>query len=257
MVMCVSLNLMLPRCRRFHWLIQLSVLTVAVGVLSTQGSAQITGEKPNTADTVIVFQPALPLLTDEAAAAAAITQAAGLDILFSGSGWGLGGFYQHKVADDVTLSLNVDFSARRNTDEFENAWLGSVPVVTQKVNRLYMMPATLGVNYRLFSSTLQESFRPFVSAGVTPTVIFQTPYIRDGEYYEFFQSFGYLQTHFRWGGMLAVGSMFGNPSNGSVVGVMIRYYTIPFGGDGLESIRDNPIKDFGGVFLSLSVGGAW
>lgn len=219
--------------------------------------AQIAGEPVTTSDTIIVFEPALPLLTTDAEAAAAITQGAGLDVLFSGSGWGFGGFYQHKIVENITAFGNFGFSGRRNTDEFENAWLGNVPVVTQKVNRLYMLPVTIGFQYRLMSESLQESFRPFVAAGVTPTVIFQTPYIQDGVYYEFFQSWGYAQTHFRWGGMLGVGSMFGKPSDKSVIGVMIRYYTIPFGGNGLESIRDFPISNFGGVFLSLSVGGAW
>lgn len=235
-----------------------ALLIAALLVVSAQHiRAQITGESPGEADTVITFVPALPLLTNEAEAAAAITQAAGLDILFSTSGWGFGAFYHHRVIDNGTVFTNFGFSPRRNTDEFDNAWLGNVPVVSQKVNRLFMMPITFGFNYRLFAADLQESFRPFVSAGITPTIIFQTPYIQDGEYYEFFQSWGYLQTHFRWGAMFAVGSMFGNPASGSVLGVMIRYYTIPYGGNGLESIRDFPITNFGGVFLNMSVGGAW
>jgi hypothetical protein len=41
------------------------------------------------------------------------------------------------------------------------------------------------------------------------------------------------------------------------MGFTLRYYTIPFGGEGLESIQGVPINNFGGVFLTLSVGSAW
>ena len=120
-----------------------------------------------------------------------------------------------------------------------------------------MIPITFGAAYRLFSESLQESFRPFVSMGVSPTIIIQTPYIQDGIYYEFFNSFGQAQTHFRWGGQFSIGSNFGDPTDGSVIGVQLRYYTIPFGGDGLESVRGLPIENFGGVMISISVGSAF
>jgi len=218
--------------------------------------AQIPGKTPQVPDTLIIFEPAEPLTVNVEGKRNA-TQAIGLDILFSGSGWGIGMFYHHKIGDNITAFGNFAFSPRRNTDEFENAWLGSVPVVSNKVNRLFMLPITLGINYRLFSESLQESFRPFLSVGVTPTVIIQTPYIQDGIYYEFFNSFGYATTYVRMGGMISVGSLFGNPAEGNVMGVMVRYYSIPFGGNGIESIQDNPITNFGGIFLSLSVGTAF
>ncbi|KAB2893700.1 MAG: hypothetical protein H3C37_05870 [Candidatus Kapabacteria bacterium] len=219
--------------------------------------AQKTGEQPPPDDSVIVFSPALPLLTDEAAAKAAIVHTGGFNLLFSQSGWGAGGFYSYRLGDNSSIVVSVDISGRRNTDEFENAWLGPIPVVAEKVNRLFMIPATIGFQYRLFADDLQDSFRPFVMAGFTPTLILQSPYIRDGIYYEFFQSFGYARTYLRWGGVFGVGSMFGNIAEGSVVGFTARYYTIPFGGDGLESMRDFPITNFGGVFLTLSAGWTW
>ncbi len=234
------------------------VVALVIFLLAAAGAqAQITGETPVSDDSVIIFEPALPLLTDEAEARKAITQAGGVDLVFSGSGWGIGAFYHHKVIEHGTAFANFLLSGRRNADEFENAWLGSVPVVAEKVNRLYMIPMTIGFNYRLFAEDLQESFRPYVSAGITPTIIIQTPYIRDGQFYEFFSSFGYAETYFRWGAMVAVGSLFGDPTEGTVVGFTARYYTIPFGGDGLESLQGLPITNFGGVFLSLSLGWTW
>lgn len=230
-------------------------LVVAFIVTAAGLCAQIPGRMPLPQDTLIIFEPAEPLLNNVDGKRYA-KDALGLDILFSGSGWGVGMFYHHKIVDNVTIFGNFAFTPRRNTDEFENVWYGSIPVVADKVNRLFMIPMTVGINYRLFSETLQESFRPFVSAGITPTIILQTPYLQNGIYYEFFNSFGYMSSYTRVGGMFSVGSLFGNPSDGNVMGVMIRYYTIPFGGDGIESMRGSPITNFGGVFLSLSVGTA-
>lgn len=222
----------------------------------TRLSAQITGELPPPPDTLIVFTSPRPLLENDGETKAATT-AMGLDLLFSGSGWGLGGFYQHILSHDLTAFFHLAISGRRNTDEFENAWFGPVPVVSNKVNRLFMVPMTVGLQYRLFSESLQDSFRPFVSGGIGPTVILATPYIRDGLYYEFFNSFGYATTYVRPGGFIGFGSFFGSIGAGSLIGVQIRYYTIPFGGNGLESVKGSPINDFGGVFLSLTVGSAY
>jgi hypothetical protein len=233
-------------------LLLLAMLTMAPGI----AVAQIAGEAPTPSpDSVIVFTSPRPLL--EVRSGEPAKHAAGVDLLFSGSGWGLGGFYQRAVAEDMTAFVHLGISGRRNTDEFENALLGPIPVVANKVNRLFMFPLTLGVQYRLFSDVLQESFRPFVSGGIGPTLIMSTPYLRDTQYYEFFSSFGHAQVYMRAGGFIGIGSYFGSLQTGSLVGVQIRYYTIPFGGEGLESIRDNPIRNFGGIFLSLSIGSAF
>jgi hypothetical protein len=34
---------------------------------------------------------------------------------------------------------------------------------------------------------------------------------------------------------------------------LIRYYYIPFGGNGIDSIKDLPMKDFGGLFIALGI----
>ncbi|MBC8124707.1 MAG: hypothetical protein H7X70_03135, partial [Candidatus Kapabacteria bacterium] len=220
-------------------------------------NAQITGELPLPSDSTIIFTPARPLM-EEIASNAEADRAAGLDLLFSGSGWGVGGFYIHKISETFALFGHAAISPRRNADEVESVWYnGYIPIVANKLNRLFMFPVTAGLQYRLFSATLQETFRPFVSAGVTGTPILQTPYLLQGRYYEFFESFGYGTWHFRMGAMFGIGAAFGSLGKGSLIGVNIRYYTIPFGEPGLESLAALPISNFGGVFLSLSVGTAW
>jgi hypothetical protein len=215
--------------------------------------AQIAGEPPAEQDTLVVFEPARPLLATGGLDPIR-NNAAGIDLLFSSSGWGLGGFYHRELGGNVTAFAHLGISGSRNSDEFENVWLGPIPVVGNKVNRLFMFPVSVGIQYRLFSESLQENFRPFLSAGGGPTFILATPYIRDGEFVEFFSSFGRADLHTRFGSHVGIGTYFGAPSSGSVMAVQIRYFHIPFGGDGLESIRGNPITNFGGVFLSLTVG---
>ncbi|MDZ4746240.1 MAG: hypothetical protein SGJ05_09600 [bacterium] len=235
----------------FHLLL-ITTFIVAASTIS----AQITGEDPQTTDSVMVFEPAEPLIGGIDLDAPA-KHGIGMDLLFSASGWGIGGFFQRELATDFNGFLHLGISGHRNTDEFENAWLGPIPVVSNKVNRLFMVPFTIGAQYRMFHEELQETFRPFVSLGITPTYILATPYIRDGQYYDFFESFGHSTSYVRLGGVFGVGSFFGSPATGSLIGVQLRYFLIPFGGNGIESVRSNPIRDFGGIFLSLTVGHAY
>lgn len=232
------------------------LLSVVVFIGTTTLQAQITGEEPSPVDSVMVFEPAEPLIGGIDLDAPA-KQAIGMDLLFSASGWGIGGFYQRELTTNLSGFLHLGLSGRRNTDEFENAFLGPIPVVSNKVNRLFMVPFTIGAQYRVFREALQETFRPFVSLGVTPTYIMSTPYIRDGQYYDFFAAFGHSTSYVRLGGVIGVGSFFGSPATGSLIGVQLRYFAIPFGGSGIESVRDNPVRDFGGIFLSLTIGHAY
>lgn len=232
------------------------LLGVVLFLATTTLQAQITGEDPSPTDSVMVFEPAEPLIGGIDLDAPA-KHAIGLDLLFSASGWGIGGFYQRELTTNLSGFLHLGISGRRNTDEFENAFLGPIPVVSNKVNRLFMVPLTIGAQYRVFREALQETFRPFVSLGVTPTYIMATPYIRDGQYYDFFAAFGHATSYVRLGGVIGVGSFFGSPATGSLIGVQLRYFAIPFGGSGIESVRNNPVRDFGGIFLSLTIGHAY
>ncbi len=234
-------------------------IIVCSGLLAGHATvfAQITGELPQPTDTTIIFTPVRPLM-EEIAINKVATRMAGFDLLFSGSGWGVGAMYGQKLSENLSLFGHLAITPRRNADEIENVWYnGYIPVVANKVNRLFMFPFTVGVQQRLFSESLQETFRPYINAGITATPILQTPYLQDGLFYEFFESFSYSTWHFRMGAMVGVGSVFGTLGKGSVIAVNVRYYTIPYGEPGLESLAGLPITNFGGIFLSLSVGSAW
>jgi outer membrane protein W len=111
-----------------------------------------------------------------------------------------------------------------------------------------MFPLTFGLQYYILKDKLTDSFKPYFSAGAGPTLILSTPYEK-----EFFNSFGYGTFYGRFGGFVGLGANLGANSN-SLLGLNLKYYFIPFGGKGIESIQDFPMKDLGGVFLSLTVG---
>ncbi|KXB98191.1 MAG: hypothetical protein AA908_01965 [Chlorobi bacterium NICIL-2] len=200
-------------------------------------------------DTVFIFRSPRPLLVDDPRLTRAVL-GGGLEILFSQSGFGLGGYIEYRSTDVLSYVLDLGFSGARNSSEIEMLYdpITGRYLVPDKVNRLFIIPLMVGVSHRLFPESLGETMRPFVSAGIGPTLIVSTPYE-----YEFFQSFGYARGYVRAGGYVGVGTFIGAPSRGSLA-LHVRYYYIPFGGDGLESIRGRPITVFGGLFLALSVG---
>ena len=234
------------------------VLAVLTGLfMAMTVSAQVTGEEPvspgeppKSSDSVMVFTSPRPLLV-VSEEKDKLQNAWGLDILFSGNGFGLGTFYYQEFSETLFGFAHLGITGVQNTDESLSEAFDPVTqqwVVPNKVNRLFMFPLTFGVQYRLFESDLTENFRPFLQAGVGPTLIMSTPYSR-----EFFSAFGQASLYVRAGGFIGAGSYFGD-SQKNLTGAHIRYYFIPFGGEGLESIRGFPIRNFGGIFLSLSVG---
>lgn len=216
--------------------------------------SQIAGEpKPEfNPDTVFIFKSPRPLLP-ESEEIVQYKNSFRFDAIISEHGIGIGFLYSFALTKDLHFFSNLYISGARNTDEFEyyywdpetGSWILRVP---NKVNRLYMFPLNFGVEQYLFTNFLSESLKPFISAGIGPTLIVSTPYDR-----EFFNSLGYARGYIRFSAFAGFGANF-SINNKNFLGVSFKYYYIPFGGDGLESIKNMPIKDFGGIFLSLSIG---
>jgi len=231
------------------------IVIFAVLVFSVnQLYSQIKGEEPPVfnPDTVFVFNSPRPLINPEFSGNT-LQKAWGIDLLFSGSGFGVGGFYNVNLSDDLIFITSLYISGARNSDEFDNYVWDEIDevwrlVVPDKENRLFVLPLTFGLQYYLFSEKLTESFKPYINFGVGPSLIISTPYSK-----EFFSSWGYAESYIRWGGFLGAGAYFSANSK-TLMGINARYYFIPFGGKGLESLKERPINDFGGIFLSLSLG---
>jgi hypothetical protein len=164
----------------------------------------------------------------------------------SENGFGGGIFYQRSLTARLHWSIEATLSGARNSDEFEvyDPSTGDI-FVPGKVNRLFMLPLSVELLYRLFGESLDDSFAPLVSAGIAPTLIFATPYEE-----EFFRSFAHARLFVRPGAHVGIGARL-RYGGEHFLAVRLRYYTIPFGGNGLESVRGRPIRDFGGVVLSV------
>ena len=171
----------------------------------------------------------------------------GGDFLFSNSGFGAGIFYQRNFSSTFSGFVNLGFTGSRTKDEFPQwNYETNAPEVPNKVNRLYTMPLVVGLRYRLFEGELSEEFRPYINAGLGPSMIIALPYE-----YEFFTSMGHASTYFTAGTFVGFGAEFGDGA--TLMGVNLRYFYIPME-PGVESLRNEPISDFGGFFLTFNLG---
>ncbi|GBD06790.1 hypothetical protein HRbin21_00595 [bacterium HR21] len=207
--------------------------------LAAQVAGTSTTELP---DSLFVFESPRPLLRTSPELPASW----GILLTFSGNGFGGGISYQRGVTRTLAWAAELTISGARNSDEFEvyDPYTGTI-AVPGKVNRLFLLPLSLSLQYFLFTESLDEAFSPLVAVGIVPALVVATPYEE-----EFFRAFRRAQLFGRFGAHIGLGAQI-RYSGQSFLGIGLRYYTIPFGGAGLESIRGRPIRDFGGVVLSL------
>lgn len=222
-------------------------------------NAQVKGVVPEDEkkDSVYVFKSPRPLLTYEDLKKT-VTAAFGGDLTLSDSGFGVGLFYEYFFSNDFAAFISLYISGKRNSDEFDNYNPDyNTFQVYNKINRLYVLPLTVGVQQFLFQDKLSESLKPYWIAGVGPGFIISAPYTYgrqpNAEMVGWFKSFGDADFYVKPNIMIGIGSYFGSILN-SIIGASIKYYYIPFGGDGLESVKDLPITNFGGIYLSLTLG---
>ncbi len=234
----------------------LSAWSVCLLLASTALRAQVAGEPVGGSsaplapappgDTLFVFEPARPLI-DSQSVLREYKDAYGFDLLFSNSGFGVGGFYQHNYSENFAGFVNLGITGSRKSDEFEQYDQSAQDyLVPDKVNRLYTFPLMVGVRYRLLDEVLVDNFRPYFNLGAGPSMIIALPYD-----YSFFKSFGHARAYFTAGGFIGVGAEVGGKK--PILGINVRYFYIPFR-PGLESLRNESITDFGGLFLTMNVG---
>lgn len=238
------------------------ILLVASVLLAPMASAQ----QPPRSDTTIIFQPSRPDLIrvddfDQR------SSAWGFDIMLSNNGFGAGGFYRHEFSPVFSGILTLAISDVKDDAEVEYFDYWGNSFVPGKKNRLIMIPLIAGVQYRLFRDDIMENFRPYISGGIGPTMMFVAPYsfaknftdsslginVTYSEEVEFFESLGSGQAKYTIGGYLAAGAYFGAPF-GTLVGLSLRYYFVPFP-QGIEIMEGvPPVKNFGGFYITLNIG---
>jgi hypothetical protein len=172
----------------------------------------------------------------------------GMDIMFGEGGFGLGTFLRKSIATD--LNGFVDFSISETKDEREIQYIDYFgnSFTPDKVNRAFQLPINIGLQYRMFSESLTENLRPYLTVGIGPTIIITTPYDK-----EFFNAFGYAQTKYAIGGYIGFGANMG-VSKSNLIGLNVRYYYTYIFGEGIENLINNFRKNFGQFTISLNVG---
>ncbi len=216
------------------------------------------------ADTTIVFQPSRPDLI-RLDAFQSPPDAWGFDIMISNNGFGAGGFYRHEFSEALSGMLTLAISDVKDDAEIEYYDYFGNSYVPGKKNRLIMIPLVAAVQWRLFREDIMDNFRPYLSAGVGPTMMFVAPYsftrtftdttlgtVSFSEEVEFFSSLKYGQAKYTIGGYLSAGAYFGAPY-GTLMGLSIRYYFVPFP-SGIEVMEGVRVKNFGGFYITLNIG---
>lgn len=172
----------------------------------------------------------------------------GADIMFGEGGFGLGAFYKKTFSQNITGF--VDFSISETKDDREVTYIDYFgnSFTPDKVNRAFLFPLNFGIQYRLFSESLTENLRPYLSVGVGPSIILTTPYDQ-----EFFKSFGSAKAHYAAGGYVGLGANMGlNKKN--LIALNVRYYFNQILGDGIELMTNSTRKSFGQFYIMLTIG---
>lgn len=172
----------------------------------------------------------------------------GLDIMFSEGGFGFGTFYRRQLNQKFTAFVDFSISEAKDEKEFEYIDYFGQTFTVGKKNRVFLLPVNFGMQYRLFEDVISDNLRPYLNAGVGPTMAVTTPYDR-----EFFNAFGKAQAKYALGSYFGVGANFGLDKS-SLVGINLRYYVIHFFDRGVESLAGRYKKNLGGVYLTINIG---
>ncbi len=176
------------------------------------------------------------------------TNAWGIDVMFGDAGFGFGTFFRKQLDVKWTAFADLSFSETKDEREFEYIdYFGNVFTVGKK-NRVFQIPLNLGAQLRLFENDLTDNLRPYLNAGVGPTLLVTTPYQE-----EFFSSFGKAQAKIAAGGYIGFGANFGLDKS-SLVGINFRYYYAKIFNGGVESLEGRKKTEIQGFFITLNLG---
>ncbi len=204
-----------------------------------------TGKPPSMKDSIIVYETPSDLRLIDTLG---LRKSWGLDLSVASNGFAFGTFYRYQIGDVYFIQTTLNFMTAKDENEVEyiDPWTGQT-FVPNKVNRIMVLPLSFSLQYRLFKNELSDNLRPFLMAGIGPSLIFTTPYEK-----EFFSSLKYGRAHYTLNLFFGVGTYIGLDPR-AISGLSVRYYYIPYP-KGIESLRGRPIKNFGGINLTLTFG---
>ena len=171
----------------------------------------------------------------------------GLGFVYSESGFGLSSSLYLPIGKSSDLYFNILFSSVTDSRELERYDIYGNSIVPYKVNRIFMIPLSIGINKELFKGDLEGDFRPVIKFGVAPTLVLTNPYDRS-----FFSAISYTTTKFAVGPYGGIGFDF-KQSESMSLNVNLGYYYLPVLGGGLESLENSEISNVGGFQLSIGL----
>jgi len=152
-------------------------------------------------------------------------------------------YYKHLLSRNFSAGVTLDIGGAKGPKEFASE-------SELKVNRIYVLPLIVNLQYRLLADVLSEGLRPYITAGAGPSFVMATNAQED-----FFSSFGNAAMTTTFGGYFGFGANFGVDPK-SNFGASLRYYIIPYS-QGIESTRGKFLTDFNGVSLTVTYGFNW
>ncbi len=172
----------------------------------------------------------------------------GFDLMIGESGFGFGGFYRHQLSQNVTMFTDLSISEAKDEREIEYIDFYGNTITYGKKNRIFQIPLNVGFQYRLFEYQLEDNLRPYINAGIGPTLVLTTPYSK-----EYFNAFGDARLYMAAGGYVGFGANFGL-DNSNLIGLNFRYYLITFFNKGVESLEGRFNKTIGGFYVTINIG---
>lgn len=163
---------------------------------------------------------------------------AGLEIMLTNNGFGLGGYYRRELSARVSFLVESSLGAGKDDRELKFLSRFGSGFIPNKRNYFLMLPIHLGVQRRLFSENIEDNFRPYLHLSAGPNFGWEYPYFDDENGNErfdddidhrldIFSAFPRGRLRFGLSGMVALGAYFGfsqKVTQGIRLGYALNYF---------------------------------
>jgi hypothetical protein len=171
----------------------------------------------------------------------------GLGFSYAENGFGPSVSLYAPIGRSTDLSFGLMVSGVTDTREIQRYDVFGNSINYGKINRVFMIPLSIGIKTELFKDNIEGDFVPVFNAGISPTLILTDPYDQS-----FFNALNSMTTHFGFGGYTGFGVNF-KESKSLSMSVNLNYYYLPIIGDGVQSVDYSTINNVGGLQLVFGV----
>jgi hypothetical protein len=151
------------------------------------------------------------------------------------------------ISRSTDLTIGLSISGVSDNREIERYDVFGNSVIPNKINRVFMMPLSIGIKSEVFKDDLEGDFHPVFNLGLTPTLVITDPYDQS-----FFNALNEAKTYFAFGGYTGIGVNFASGESTSF-SFNFNYYYLPIIGGGVQSVEYNTINNVGGFQLAIGV----